>query len=374
MEYISRDKSVITGNDSLELLYEMKDFPVFIGTTDKPSSTDLYADMDWYICKESGVIQLGRVLPLEVVYSGYHSEAIGGVWREHHLKFLDFASQYMSDNILEIGGSNGFIAKNFVEQYPKKKWTIIEPNPSFLGDDKIKVVNDFFNEDFIDDSIETIVHSHVIEHMYNPIEFLSDVSNFLDDGQYQIISIPNLKKYLENKFTNTINFEHTFFLTEELMDYLLSIYNFEILEKSYFDDHSIFYATKKNSNLKPLPLTNCYDEYKGIYYDFISYYEAEVERLNELISEHDGKVYLFGAHIFSQFLLYMGLNRDKIELILDNSQIKTGQRLYGSNLSVDLPKAIESGKNIAIIVKAGQYQEEVKKQLVSLNRDCIIWE
>lgn len=374
MDYILRDKSVISSSNSLEPLHEMKNFPVFIGTTDKKEDEDLFADMDWYICKDSGVIQLKNLLPLDVVYSEYHSEAVGGVWKEHHLSFVDFASKFANNNILEVGGSNGFIGNNFVDKNKNKQWTIIEPNPGFVSNEKVKVIKGFFDKKFVDDSVDTIVHSHVIEHMYNPKEFLQDVSEFLQDGEYQIFSIPNLKRYLENKFTNTINFEHTFFLTEELMDYLLSLYKFEIIEKRYFNDHSIFYATKKNSQLRPVSLINYYDEYKKIYNDFILYYESEVEKLNNLIANYDGKIYLFGAHIFSQFLIYMGLNIDKIDLILDNSTGKAGQRLYGTNKKVALPSTIEDIEKVAVIVKAGQYQEEVKKQLKTINKNCIIWE
>jgi len=374
MRYILRDSSVITSNNSLELLYKMEKFPVFIGTTNNPKEEDLFEDMNWYICKESGVIQLNKLLPLEIIYASYHSEAVGGVWKEHHLSFIQYINKYSNKNILEIGGSNGFIAKEFISQNLNKKWTMIEPNPKFLGNKDIKVIKGFFNKNFICNDINTIVHSHVIEHMYNPREFLNDVNNFLQEDQVHIFSVPNLKKYLEQKFTNTINFEHTFFLTEELLDYLLSIYKFEIIEKKYFGDHSIFYATKKNSALQPIKLINHYHEYKNIYISFITFYQNEVKKLNNLIDNFDGKIYLFGAHIFSQFLIYLGLKIEKIEMILDNSEIKTNQRLYGTNIFVNLPKSIEGLKNIAIILKAGQYQEEIKEQLQILNTNCEIWE
>ena len=52
-------------------------------------------------------------------------------------------------------------------------------------------------------------------------------------------------------------------------------------------------------------------------------------------------MFLYGAHIFSQYLLAFGLNQNKIEGILDNSQLKIGKRLYGTNLKVFDPKIIE---------------------------------
>jgi 2-polyprenyl-3-methyl-5-hydroxy-6-metoxy-1,4-benzoquinol methylase len=375
MKHIDRIQSVITDNKSLQPLYELKNFPVFIGVTEQPIQDDLFADMSWNICTVSGVIQLNPLLPPEIIYSSYHSEAIGNIWEEHHIEFIKFSAPYSGNNILEIGGSNGFIAESFIKQYPGKKWTIIEPNPNFMGTDKIRVIKDFFNNKFLNNSYDTIVHSHVIEHIYYPKYFLNDICNSLNDGEYHIFSIPNLKSYLENKFTNTINFEHTFFLTEYLMDYLLSVHQFEIVSKKYFKQHSIFYATKKNSEIKPKKLINHFFQYKELYLQFIEFYKVEISRLNYLMDNFEGRIYLFGAHIFSQFLLYSGLNSHHIYSILDNSQLKIGKRLYGSNLKVSLPKSIQMvNSNIAVILKAGEYQQEVKNQLQELNSNITIWE
>ena len=80
----------------------------------------------------------------------------------------------------------------------------------------------------------------------------------------------------------------------------------------------------------------------------------------------------FGAHIFSQFLLYMGLDQKQFNGILDNSKIKIGKRLYGTSLKVFNPLIIEGKEKVNIIVKAGQYQKEVEEQLLSLNSNIKI--
>ena len=48
---------------------------------------------------------------------------------------------------------------------------------------------------------------------------------------------------LKRKYTNCLNFEHTYFITEPYVDYLLSKNGFRLIEKQYFKkDHSIFFA------------------------------------------------------------------------------------------------------------------------------------
>ena len=57
-----------------------------------------------------------------------------------------------------------------------------------------------------------------------------------------IFSIPNMNEMLKRKYTNCINFEHTFFITEELINWQWIFHR----GKKYFkDDHSIFYSCIK---------------------------------------------------------------------------------------------------------------------------------
>jgi hypothetical protein len=83
MKPIIRDKSVLTGKQNLEKLYTYENFPVFIGATNEPLEKDLYVDLSLGLCPETGVIQLTQLIPPEIIYSVYHSEALGAVWEEH---------------------------------------------------------------------------------------------------------------------------------------------------------------------------------------------------------------------------------------------------------------------------------------------------
>lgn len=375
MNIFERTSSIITGGTELEPLYRFASFPVFIGCTTAPADQDLRHDMEWMICRVSGMIQLRHLLPPEVVYAAYHSEAVGPTWEAHHRALADFIARHCSGDILEIGGSNGRLASQFcaVTGAPVN-WTIVEPNPSFVGEGRIKVVRAFFNEEMEFSGAGTVVHSHVLEHLFDPNTLLCHIQQKLPDDGRHIFSVPNLYRYLKNKYSNTINFEHTFLLTETFTDYLLAKSGFEILEKSYFGEHSIFYATRKVDQLTTVAVPDCYDENKYLFLDMVRHYDAEVVRLNRLMEQFSGPVYLFGGHIFSQFLICRGLNQQRIAAIIDNSTLKQGQRLYGTRLSITTPTAVVGDTPAAVILKAGQYQQEVREQLQSLDPGVVIWE
>lgn len=373
---VSRKKSIITNKDNLEHLYTIKNSPVFVGCTDAPPKEDILSDMVWDICRDSGCIQLRELLPLEIIYQNQHNEGLGKIWEDHYSAFADFLNKYRLKKILEIGGAHDKIALNYFALNKDAKWTIVEPNPQYIKEGRIKVIKSWFDENFkIEDEVEAVVHSHVLEHMYDPVKFIKNISTFLKIGSYHIFTFPNMLPMLQNKWTNCLNFEHTVFLTEEIVDYLLKKEDFEIIDKQYYGNpHSIFYATKKIAGSSEIPeFKNKYNEYKKIFLDYIDYHKNLVKQLNNLIEKSTHPVYLFGAHIFSQTLLSFGLKNDKIVSILDNSPLKQGQRLYGTRFQVEAPAVLKGQGSVNVILKAGIYNDEITKQLLSINPKITIW-
>ncbi len=112
-----------------------------------------------------------------------------------------------------------------------------------------------------------------------------------------------------------------------------------------------------------------------MYKKYIKEYFEIVNNFNMLIKKHDGPVFLFGGHVFSQYLIGFGLNQDKIEMILDNDPNKQGKRLYGTSLFVKSPKILKNVKNAAFILRGGAYNDEIKDDILSnINSDVVFWE
>jgi len=369
MNKIIRDADIVLGNNDLEDLYTFQNFPVFMGCTNDDKSTDLLSDMSWKISQKSGIIQLNPLLPLEVVYSTNHgSGTTGKAWDEHHEAFAQFVNKYDIKNVLEIGGLHGILAQKYFNIDGKAKWTIIEPNPIVPESVPVKVITGFFDNNFTsEEKFDAIVHSHLLEHVYNPDEFMSHQSSFMEDGNLLLFTLPNIQAMLENKYTNCINFEHTMYITETYVEYFLNKYNFEIIEKQYFrTDHSIFYCARKTLNniIAELP-DGLYDKNKNTFQDYINHHINDVNKINTIINKIEIPVYLFGAHIFSQYLISFGLDTSNIVCILDNDAKKENRRLYGTSLISKSPKILKDIPNALVILRVGVYNDEVKKDILT---------
>ena len=88
----------------LKRIFTIKNHPVFIGTTSQPKHKHLKLDMHLAICK-CKLLQLQNLVDPKILYSKYHSEALGKVWQSHNIKFLNFLKKYLGNNVLEIGGT-----------------------------------------------------------------------------------------------------------------------------------------------------------------------------------------------------------------------------------------------------------------------------
>ena len=367
MNKLIREKCILTNKDDLEKLYQFESFPVFMGCLNQPESQDIKRKMSWLISKGSGLIQLEQLIPLEVLYPESHGAgAVGGLWKKHHSEFARFISQIDPDGVFEIGGAHGILQTEYIK-HRDVPWTIIEPNPSPIEGSKAKFIKGFFDEKFSEKiNYDALVHSHVFEHIYNPVDFMKHLSKYMQEGKYLIFSIPNMQEMLVRNYTNCLNFEHTIFLTEPYIEYLLAKYGFRLVEKEYFlDDHSIFYLAIRDKKVKSKPLSNSlYEKNKKLYLDFIKYYENLILNLNQQIKILDNPIYLFGAHVFAQNLLEFGLSNEKIISILDNDTNKHGKRLYGTRFNVDSPSVLKNIENPVVILKAGVYTEEIKKDII----------
>jgi 2-polyprenyl-3-methyl-5-hydroxy-6-metoxy-1,4-benzoquinol methylase len=384
MELITRDKCVLTGAEDLEMVLKIDKFPISMYTVgeEEREESDLKADMQWWISKSTGCVQLGPLVPLDILYKqGHGSGAVGKTWEQHHSKLADFIRECGVKSVLEIGAGHGVLARQFVEAHSDAQYHIVEPNLPEWSHERVTMYKGMFDSNFkIDEKVDAVVHSHTFEHIYEPKQFLRDVAQFLEDGKWHIFSLPRLEAWLSKGFSNALNFEHTLYLTEANIEYLLKSSGFEVVKKVYFrEDHSVFYATRKNpAVVSEAVAPKDYGKNRETFLNWVNATKDFVKSINEKISAQpaDLPIFVFGGHIFTQFLIGFGMDTSRIKAILDNDPAKQGRRLYGTSLLVQSPKSqLAELKNAAVVLRAGAYNEEIKKGIrENVNPAVEFWE
>ena len=360
-----RNKCIIC-KSNLELSYSFSKFPIFMGTTDQPRETDVCEDLNFSTCTNCGCVQLSNLIPLDVLYEKSHNAAVGKTWDKHHLEFYNFIKNYTKGTIVEIGGGNLHLARHLENEASIDKIVIYDTNTyGEINSDKIEMREEFFDSRSTQGlSIDMVIHSHLMEHLYNPIEEIQSMSDTLQEGGYMAIAIPLINNMLEDKFTNAMNFEHTYMITENIYQDILNKANLEIVATKDFSKYTRFLITKKNTGCDLI--FRSYPECIGILDNFVKYYSEEVNNIKEILELDYSKenTFIFGAHIFTQYLIKFGLNEGLFSNILDNDDRKIGNRLYGTDLIVKSPKILKDIENPILVLKAAQYTEEIKKDIL----------
>lgn len=346
-----------------------------MGTTTKSIEKDLFADQVWGACEYCGCLQLQELLPLEILYAENHSSgAVGQMWIRHHLEFARFITKNEPGSILEVGAAHGVLAKNILEINPAVKYTIIEPSPSSIPSE-VSLVKDYV-ENRLDlvQSAEVVAHSHLLEHLYQPAEFIKNLGELMALNSLMFMSFPNIARLIETGGTNSLNFEHTYYLHPSQIIYILEKNGFKVEELTNFEDHSYFMKCRKTQDTNPLGEIPNLKELINGFDQMWENLDLLVKRFNASKTIEGNSVYLFGAHVFSQALLSLGLSVGQISGVIDNATEKQGQRLYGTDLMVFKPEILKGIDKCFVILKASHYQEEIRSQLIEINPNVIIIE
>ena len=95
-----RSKNIFSESDDMEHLYTIKNFPSFIGTSDQEYSKDICSDLIFDISKSSGIVQIRKLLPTDLVYKKFHSEALGNIWKDPQPEYGAVIQEYDEDDVL----------------------------------------------------------------------------------------------------------------------------------------------------------------------------------------------------------------------------------------------------------------------------------
>ena len=332
----------------MKTIIEFKKFPLSVCTqigeiTDKEELINATI-----VEKDNGLISFLPYIDPNKIYLSQHNSSIGKTWQNHNDEFAKHVFKYEQKRIVDVGGGSGNIYKSYSKLNSKVLWKIIDLNPQ-VKDLEIEVIKGFFKPEYIQEN-DTVITSHFVEHLADLEDFLIGLRS--KNPKYHIFTLPNFKKYAQNNYSATLMFEHPHYLTEDYLDYILSITGWKIIEKTYYKDHSIFFTTEPMEPKKLEIKLDCKSDIEN----FLSYMKKRVEEIKNI-----DYFYVFGAHFTYYYLLNLGIREEQIIAVVDNDKNKQGRRMYGTNTKVI--SSSEMPKQSKIFVEMGPYNEEIKSEL-----------
>ena len=362
-----RTNCVICNKDNFLEIYKKEKYPIVFTppSKDKNLEDDECEDLHFVGCQYCGCVQTKKLIDQEKLYKdAYNITYNFPTIQRHHNCFADFViKNNINNKIIEIGGSNCALAKIILGKQ-MISYTIMDlcdrapnfPNVNFIN-------ANCETADFPENN--TIILSHVFEHLYNPLKF---VKNLKKNNINQIlIANPDFDKLLESNDNSFINFEHTYFCNTSQLDYLMKQCGYSRHDIFDFENWAVFYNYKKDDLVK-------HDDEvtKNVYLlDTLKhYFTCRENKINNIKIDNDYETFICTAGNYGQ-LVYTFLDKtikDNIIGFLDGDSFKIGKRVYGTkHFTFDKSKLCDY-KNINVILCVERYRDEITKEILLHNK------
>lgn len=141
--------------------------------------------------------------------------------------------------LLEVGAGYGTFCEELKKTGMFRKIIAVEPTPGLAetcrkkGLDVIELPVEKVRMD--KDSVDVVVSFEVIEHLFNPGEFIRSCGSILFPGGLIVLSCPNVKGFdmmVLREISESFDAEHLNYFTPESLSGLLTACGFEVLETS----------------------------------------------------------------------------------------------------------------------------------------------
>jgi 2-polyprenyl-3-methyl-5-hydroxy-6-metoxy-1,4-benzoquinol methylase len=150
--------------------------------------------------------------------------------------FRKFLFKYISElplnsEILEIG-CGGAILLRELKEFGFRTFGV-DPSPTAIRAAEkydLNLIPKFFDPELFSETFNLIFHSDVLEHAFNPREFIDEQKSLLEPNGLIVISVPNAEENIEYSDISMAMHQHLQYFTPKSLSKLMQRAGFEILE------------------------------------------------------------------------------------------------------------------------------------------------
>jgi len=361
--YTIRNHCCFCNHNGLDLFFE-EDLSVPISYNMMNEASDaIWIPFNILKCALCKTYQTKYLGDLNQVY-GRHVNPVGKihqVMKETYTEFI--CKNHKITGIIEIGAGNGDLSELILNKHQYIPYYIIDPY--YCGKTEGRIVLPQFIEDIENIhelSANTLVTSHVFEHLYRPIDFIKMALK--NKIKYIYLCLPDFENSIQKEsFCNTLNIEHTFYVENNFIKDIFQMYGYCCNEVYLYLNHSVMFAFEytgeilSNSNYHPIQKES--ELYIPRYMDTIM---EKVAYINTLLCDYSPThtIYLWPSSAHSLYLCYYGLDYSKINFLVDNSPDKIDKYFYGYNLKcIAMKEILNTSVPSLLILHGGCFNNEI---------------
>lgn len=323
-------------------------------------------------CVKCGGVQLKNLFDPNLIYGKASHCTENDEWVKHNNSFISFIKKNIIKNnkVIEIGGGLGKFAKNAMNEIKTiDSYKILEighPIKNVELAQKIEFLEGNCEDyNFNELDVDTIIMSHVFEHLYDPKKFVKNISNA--NIKEIFIAIPHMEVLMENGDINNLNVQHTFYIDAKYIASLFNEFSYSLNETLNYADNSLFFYFKKNftpSNFKSKELYANVNLIKTLDH----FYNNLKEKISKIDIDH--RFFICPSGFYGKIVYYYLKEETKKNVIgfLDGDKNKINKRLSGTNHLVYHKEFIQHRENVTILLISEKYKEKLIEELDEYNK------
>lgn len=368
--------------DTSEFL-TLRSMPVSIGVqwpTAKEARECGRGDLRLSFCRTCGFIWNHAFDESKLEYSQRYDNSL-----DYSPVFQDFATKLASrlvdtydirdKQVVELGCGKGHFLSLLCEQGHNRGLGF---DPSYEGEridspasSRIEYVQDFYGEKYTDRPGDLVCCRHVLEHIKDPVAFLSSTRRTAGGNRDAVIyfEVPNVRLILERLSVWDIIYEHCNYFSIESLTSLFRQEGFEVLhvEETYSEQFIGLEARLAESvpGREAVRRESAAD-LQSLVQEFSSRLEDRTETWRKRLADYraSGKrVVIWGAGAKTVGFLNMLKIDGLIPCAVDINPHKQGLHLAGTGQEIVAPEHLQTEKPDVVILMNPIYRDEISNQL-----------
>lgn len=345
---------------------------------------------DLVMCDNCGFVYMNPRPTIESISLHYKSSSSGDTFHQNqnetrHGLLTSERKVFIETNLvgidpgffLDIGCGQGDLLKSLDIDNWKKFG--LEPSPAVSSQklSDITIINDYIeNMTLYETKYDVISCISSLEHFYNPLEVMFNISKILKDEGLLFIEVPDSLDPTP-QIAEFYSFEHLSHFTHFTLELLLSFYKIEIIRYDNNVSISNIRCVAKKTNKKID--VKAYDNrvfFKQVLVNYLIKRENIINSISdrilyklELIKKKNGTIAIYGAGIHTYFLL----NTFNIEMIV-SCFIDSDPKKWGNpfrNRIIKSPLELPNIDVCALLISSHDYENEIFNTIKSYNKNNI---
>lgn len=370
-------KCIVCGQTRTHQLLDLERQPlstVNLPKTQEAAQSALRYPLNFHVCAFCGHVFNVEFDDTRVSYAedSYHMYNSGAGWQKHIAEVIDNFAQYnewQGQTVIDIGCGTGDFFTAMLERFPEETFLGFEPGIEADRIDAFPVERDYFEpeRDLKLYKPGLLCLRHVLEHLKNPCEFLSEITYWCEiyrNSPYVYVEVPCFDKALGIGRVGDLIYEHVSHFTESSFWTIFQVAGLTLMDcKTMYDGEVIC----------GLAIPDCND-IRG-HKANASKFHAKVQKsqvnvlktLSKIIEENKRVVLWGGTGKSAAFINTYGLDAKHFPLVVDSDEEKCGKFVPGTGQKIVHSTTLLNSDVDVIIITTRWRAADIYKEIIQRN-------